>query len=87
MEANRTVSENTSAASTFSLAAASIETGEGLNHTIALRLGEGVAPRFFENCPAFPAILPYEMGERGPRARASEGGLVPLSLSRTERTL
>ena len=75
MEAYRTVSENTSAASTFSLAAASIETGEGLNHTIALRLREGVSPRFFESCPAFPGMLPQEIGEKGPRVRAFEGGM------------
>ena len=74
-------SENTSAASTFELVSPSTGRGEGTNRPIALQLREGVAPRFFENCPAFPAILPYEMGERGPRARASEGGVVPLFLS------
>ncbi len=75
MEAYRTVSEHTSAASTFSLAAASIETGEGLNRPIALQLREGVAPRFFESCPAFPGMLPQEIGEKGPRVRAFEGGM------------
>ena len=57
-----------------------IETGEGLNRPIrdcvaAGAAGEGVAPRFFESCPAFPGMLPQEIGEKGPRVRAFEGGI------------
>ena len=68
-------SENTSAASTFELVSPSTGRGEGTNRPIALQLREGVAPRFFLNCPAFPGMLPQEIGEKGPRVRAFKGGM------------